>query len=69
MWSQDGISLKTKMRLYHSLVMSVVMYEAESWTCSDHDYAKLNFFLNKNLRSLLGRNRDEISNKDKDEVI
>jgi hypothetical protein len=63
-WNQSCISLRTKMKLYQSLVLPVVLYGAESWTCTDQDYAKLNTFHNKNLRSMLGRRRDEISNDD-----
>ena len=61
-WNQSCISLKTKMKLYQTLVLSVVLYGSESWTCADRDYAKLNAFHNKNLRSMLGRRRDQISN-------
>ena len=60
LWNQSCISLRTKMQIYQSLVLSVVLYGSESWTCSDKDYAKLNTFHNRNLRSLLGKKRDEI---------
>ena len=63
-WSQGCISLRTKMQLYQMLVMSVVLYGSESWVCTDQDYAKLNTFHNKNLRSLLGKQRNEISRKE-----
>ena len=61
-WNQDNISLKTKMQIYESLVLSVVLYGCESWTCGPKDW-KLNTFHNKNLRSLIRKKRDEISNE------
>src|SRR5579871_1309678 len=60
-WNQSCIGLETKMKLYQSLVLPVVLYGSESWTCTDREYAKLNAFHNKNQRSMLGRKRDEIS--------
>jgi hypothetical protein len=46
------------------MVMSVVLYGSESWTCTDQDYAKLNTFHNKNLRSLLGMKKSDIGNEE-----
>ena len=63
-WNQDCISLRTKMQIYRSMVLSVVLYGAESWTCTDQDYAKLNTFHNKNLRSLLGMKKRDIGNEE-----
>jgi exonuclease III len=63
-WRQDCIGLRTKMQLYRSLVLTVVLYGSESLTCSERDYASLNTFHNKNLRSLLGKRRDEIRNEE-----
>ena len=52
------------MQIYRAVVMSVVLYGSESWTCSDRDYANLNTFHNRNLRTLLGRKRREIKNEE-----
>ena len=30
-WNEDGISLRTKLKLFNSIVMSVLMYGCESW--------------------------------------
>ena len=63
-WAHREISLKTKIQIYRAVVMSTVLYGAESWTCSDRDYARLNVFHTKRLRAIVGKRRDEISNKD-----
>ena len=52
------------MQIYRSVVLPVVLYGAESWTCTDQDYAKLNTFHNKNLRSLLGMKKRDIGNEE-----
>ena len=63
-WDQPGISLKTKVSIYRSTVLSTVLYGAESWTCTPSEYAKLNAFNTRRLRSLVGRKSTEIHNKD-----
>lgn len=62
--NQNFVSLRTKMQIYRATVMSVVLYWSEFWTCSDRDYANLNTFHNRNLRTLLGRKRSEIKNEE-----
>ena len=63
-WSQPSISVKTKIEIYRVIVLSTVLYGAETWTCTDKEYAKLNVFHTKNLRKIIGKKRDEISNED-----
>ena len=46
------------------MVLSTILYGAEAWTCQEQDYAKLNVCYNKMLRYMVGKKRDEISNKD-----
>ena len=57
------MNIKTKVQIYKATVLSVVLYGAESWTCSDKDYARLNVFNTKRLRSIVGMSRLEISNE------
>ena len=64
MWKQSGISLKTKAFLYRTTVMTKLLYGAESWTCTQDEYARLNAFHTKRLRILAGKKRDEIRNVD-----
>lgn len=61
-WKQRGISLQTKVFIYKTTVMSTLLYGAESWTCTENEYARVNTFHTKKLRQLAGMKRDEISN-------
>ncbi len=62
-WKQTAISLKTKVYIYSTTVMSTLLYGAESWTCTGKEYTYLNTFHTKRLRQLAGKKRDEISNE------
>ena len=41
-WKQKKISMKTKGRIYKTMVMSTLLYGAESWACTDKEYIRLN---------------------------
>ena len=56
LWKQSGISLKTKALVYRTTVMATPLYGAESWTCTQDEYARLNAFHTKRLRTLVGKN-------------
>ena len=60
--NQTSTSFRIKMQINESLVMPAVLYQCETWNYTDQDYPKLDTFHNKNLRSLLGKIRDEIRN-------
>ena len=58
-----NLSKATKMRLFRTLVMSVLMYGAETWNITQKDLRKLRTFHMKSLRDILGVTRwDEIMN-------
>ena len=44
--------------------MATLLYGAESWTCTQDEYARLNAFHTKRLRTLAGKKRDKIRNAD-----
>jgi len=52
-WNSRRISLKTKIRLYRSNVLSVLLYGAESWKTTKTISSKLDIFQNKCLRKIL----------------
>ena len=53
-WNTNKISNKTKIRLFESNVLSVLLYAAESWKVTKSIYQMLEvFFLNKCLRKIL----------------
>ncbi len=43
-WNSRKLSLKTKIKLYKSLVMSVLLHGSETWKTNDHDNKKLDTF-------------------------
>ncbi|KAI8512576.1 hypothetical protein Bbelb_092150 [Branchiostoma belcheri] len=62
-WSNGQISTATKLRLYNSLVLSVLLYGAEAWTLTATEERHLDTFDQKCLRRILGyRWYDFVSN-------
>ena len=53
-WRQRNLSLVTKLRLYESCVLSVLLYCAETWTLLKADVNRLQAFHMRSLRRLLG---------------
>ena len=52
-WSAN-LSKATKMRVFQTLVLSVLLYGAETWTITQKDLRKLRTFHVKCLRDILG---------------
>jgi hypothetical protein len=62
LWCSRDISTRTKTRIYASLVLSVLLYGAESWPITPSQLQWLEVFHRRCLRSILGlRRRDGIS--------
>ena len=62
LWRSRDISTRTKTRIYGSLVLSVLLYGAESWPITPSQLQRLEVFHRRCLRSILGvRRRDGIS--------
>ena len=53
-WRQSRLSLHTKLRLYNVLVVSVLMYGAETWALTKSDECKLEAFQMSCMRRILG---------------
>jgi len=53
-WRKSRLSLRTKLRLYNALVVSVLLYSAETWTLTKSDEQKLKSFQMSCLRRILG---------------
>ena len=63
-WRKNNVNISTKMRIYRSLVLSLLLYGAESWTPLLGDLKKLEAFQMSCLRRLLGVSiRDKIRNE------
>ena len=64
-WKSKNISLAVKIRLYESLVISALLYGAESWPLSVTKIKKLEAAHHKFQRRLLGITyRDKVRNED-----
>ena len=62
-WRQQRLSLSTKLRIYTSLVQSVVLYGSETWTMPKVDSDRIQSFHMQALRRILGiRWYDKVSN-------
>ncbi|KAL5007014.1 hypothetical protein ScPMuIL_015820 [Solemya velum] len=51
-WRSRNISRKTKMKLYNSCVLSVLLYGAECWRMTERDISRLSTFDNNCLRKI-----------------
>ena len=56
-WRAKDISNHTKIALYRSLVLSIVLYAAETWTLRKRDQNRLLSFEMSCLRRILGISR------------
>ena len=52
-WTSNQINRKTKLKIYHSNVLSVLLYGAETWKMTKGDEKILDTFLHKCLRKIL----------------
>ena len=51
-WKSCQYSTRTKLKLYNSCVLPVLLYGAECWRMTQQDLAKLSTFHSKNLRRI-----------------
>ena len=51
-WSSKAISRRTKLRLYKTLVVPVLLYGCETWKMNKGDNKAVDVFLNKCLRTI-----------------
>ena len=52
-WSNSKVSVKTKMKIYNSTVISTLLYGAESWNITDAQSKRVNAFGMRCLRRIL----------------
>ena len=64
-WRSSSLSLKSTLRIFTSNVKSVLLYGADTWRTTKYLVNKLQVFVNKSLRSILGiRWPEKIRNED-----
>jgi hypothetical protein len=51
-WRNNKISIRTKLRVFHSNVKAVLLYGSETWKVAKH-MSKLQEFVNRSLRRIL----------------
>lgn len=65
MWHSNNIPRKTKLRLYKTLVVPVLLYGCETWNMNKGDDKALDVFHNKCLRKILRiKWQDHVSTKE-----
>lgn len=64
-WENKKLTINTKVKVYHSCVLSTLLYGSEAWILSSSQERKLNTFHMRCLRRLLGITwQDRIRNED-----
>ena len=64
-WAAEGISIETKVRVYQSMVLSILLYNSETWTLREMEKKRLLVFEMTVLRRIIGINRrDRWRNQD-----
>ena len=64
-WQSTKLSLNTKLRIYNSNVKSVLLYGCETWRVLKSSMAKIQVFVNRCLRRILGvRWYDKLRNEE-----
>ena len=64
-WSERGISTKTKVSVYRAVVLPTLLYGCETWTCYSRHLKKLDQFHLRSLRKILGITwKDKVTNQD-----
>ena len=64
-WENKKLTINTKVKVYHSCVLSTLLYGSEAWTLYSSQERKLNTFHMRCLRRLLGITwQDRIRNED-----
>ena len=53
MWERRGLSLNTKLKVYHAVVLTTLLYASETWTVYNRHARQLNHFHLSCLRKLL----------------
>ena len=53
LWSRNEISIHTKMKIYRTIILPILLYGAETWTTLKTDITKLEVFQMTCLRSIL----------------
>ncbi|XP_060794630.1 uncharacterized protein LOC132897202 isoform X2 [Neoarius graeffei] len=65
LWNNKHVSTKAKCKVYRAIVLSTLLYGAETWTIYCHQVKKLHAFMMQHLRAIMGVTwKDKITNVD-----
>ncbi len=65
LWNNHHVSMKVKGKIYRAVVISTLLYGAESWTVYRRHVKKLHAFMMRHLRSILKITwKDKVTNKE-----
>jgi hypothetical protein len=59
--SSSLLSKNTKIKIYRTIILSVVLYGCETWSLTLREEHRLNVFENRVLRRIFGPKRDEVT--------
>ena len=65
LWNNHHVSIRVKCKIYRAVVLSTLLYGAESWTIYRCQVKKLHAFMMRHLRSIMRVNwKDKVTNKE-----
>jgi len=62
-WSSRLLSKNTKIKIYRTKILPVVLYGCETWSLTLKEDRRLGVFENRVLRRIFGHKRDEVTGK------
>jgi hypothetical protein len=61
--SSSLLSKNTKIKIYRTIILPVVLYGCETWSLTLREEHRLRVFKNRVLRRIFGPKRDEVTGK------
>ena len=53
LWNNHNVSIRVKGKIYHAIILSTLLYGAETWTVYRRHVKKLHAFMMRDLRSIM----------------
>jgi len=61
LWSSSLLSKNLKIKIYRTIILPLVLYGCETWSLTLRDEHRLRMFENRELRTIFGPKRDEVT--------
>jgi len=61
LWSSSLLSKHTKVKIYLTIILPIVLYGCETWLFTLREEHRLRVFENRMLRRIIGPKRDEVT--------